>query len=262
MALSADGNTALIGGPDDNGSVGAAWVFTRSGGTWTQQGAKLTGTGETGTGRFGSSVALSADGNTALIGGPADNGSVGAAWVFTRSGGAWTQQGAKLTGSGEIGAGEFGFSVALSADGNTALIGGPGDNGDAGAAWVFTRSGRRWTQQGAKLTGSGEVGPAEFGVGVALSADGNTALIGGDRRQRRLGSGVGVHPLGRRLDAAGREADRQRRDRPGRLRRSASALSADGNTALIGGDSDNNVAGAAWVFTRSGIDLDASRARS
>ena len=52
--------------------------------------------------------------------------------------------------------GEFGYSVALSADGNTALIGGPGDNGGAGAAWVFTRSGSAWAQQGAKLTGAGE----------------------------------------------------------------------------------------------------------
>ena len=53
MALSADGNTALIGGPGDNGWVGAAWVFTRSGSTWTQQGSKLTGSGETGAGEFG-----------------------------------------------------------------------------------------------------------------------------------------------------------------------------------------------------------------
>ena len=108
MALSADGNTALIGGHDDNGSVGAAWVFTRSAGVWTQQGAKLTGSGETGAGEFGWSVALSADGNTALIGGVADNGGVGAAWVFTRSGGVWTQQGSKLTDGAEIGAGGLG----------------------------------------------------------------------------------------------------------------------------------------------------------
>ena len=64
MALSADGNTALIGGSDDDDSVGAAWVFTRSGATWTQQGAKLTGSDEVGAGDFGESVALSADGNT------------------------------------------------------------------------------------------------------------------------------------------------------------------------------------------------------
>ena len=70
-----------------------------------QQGSKLTGSGETGAGGFGSSVALSADGNTALIGGPYDNGGVGAAWVFTRSGSTWTQQGPKLTASDETGAG-------------------------------------------------------------------------------------------------------------------------------------------------------------
>jgi hypothetical protein len=113
-------------------------VFTRSGGAWTQQGSKLTGSGESGAGDFGYSVALSGDGNTALIGGYKDNSFVGAAWGFTRSGGAWTQQGSKLTGSGESGAGWFGVSVALSSDGNTALIGGPGDNSWVGAAWVFT----------------------------------------------------------------------------------------------------------------------------
>ena len=70
------------------------------------------------------------------------------------------QQGSKLTGGGESGDGQFGYSVALSGDGNTALIGGPGDNGNVGAAWVFTRSGSTWKQQGAKLTGFGETGPA------------------------------------------------------------------------------------------------------
>src|SRR5438067_1524192 len=127
VALSANGNTALVGGPGDYGETGAAWIFTRSGSTWTQQGAKLTGSGETGEGRFGASVALSSDGNTALIGGPSDNNGDGAAWAFTRVGETWTQQGAKLTGKGEVGASAFGSSVALSSTGNTALIGGPAD---------------------------------------------------------------------------------------------------------------------------------------
>ena len=126
----------------------------RCGSTRSSSRAKSSiGSGEVSEGEFGYSVALSADGNTALIGGDRDNGEVGAAWVFTRSGSTWTQQGAKLTGSGEIGAGAFGDSVALSADGNTALIGGYRDNEGVGAAWVFTRSGSTWTQQGAKLTG-------------------------------------------------------------------------------------------------------------
>ncbi len=123
------------------------WVFTRSGSTWTQQGEKLVGdctgscaaegTGETGEGRFGVSVALSADGNTALIGGLDDNSTRGAAWLFTRSGSTWTEQGGKFTGGGEGGEGEFGTNVALSADGGTAMIGAWRDNGGRGAAWVF-----------------------------------------------------------------------------------------------------------------------------
>ena len=191
VALSADGNTALIGGPGDDYGAGAAWVFTRSDGVWSQQGPKLTGGGETEEDGFGVSVALSADGNTALIGAPGDNGgSKGAAWVFTRSGSTWTQQGEKLhrqlaESTGRSGA-WFGYNVALSADGNTALIGGFRDNGWDGAAWVFTRSGSTWAQQGEKLTGdhrarAGETG-GMFGTMVALSADGNTALIGGLER--------------------------------------------------------------------------------
>src|SRR5207245_2653369 len=155
LALSADGSTALIGGPNDNNQVGAAWVVTRSGATWTQQGEKLTDSGEVGKGQFGTSVALSADGNTALIGAPNDN-RVGAAWVFTRSGGVWTQQGPKLTGGGEVAGccGEvFGRSLALSADGNTALIGGPNDNNQVGEALVFTRSGGVRTPRGTRDTG-------------------------------------------------------------------------------------------------------------
>ncbi len=182
--------TALMGGRHDNNGVGAAWAFTRAGTTWSAQGGKLIGKEEIGAGesiggkgQVGYSVALSSDGNTALIGGPADVSagslSAGAAWVFTRSGGIWTQQGARLTAGGEIDGGEFGASVALSSDGNTALIGGPNDNNGLGAAWAFTRSGGVWTQQGTKLTGSGESGLAKFGASVALSSDGNTALIGG-----------------------------------------------------------------------------------
>src|SRR3954468_4391847 len=73
----------------------------------------------------------------------------------------FVQQGAKLTGGGEVGAGQFGYSAALSADGDTALIGGRLDNGAVGAAWAFTRSGAVWTQQGTKLTANDETGTGE-----------------------------------------------------------------------------------------------------
>ena len=88
--------------------------------------------------------------------------------------------------------------MALSSDGNTALIGGHArQRPSVGAAWVFTRSGSTWTQQGEKLTGGGETGAGEFGASVALSSDGNTALIGGPD-DTGVGRGVGVHALGRR----------------------------------------------------------------
>jgi FG-GAP repeat len=164
--VSADGQTAVIGAPSDNGNIGAAWVFARSGDTCTQRGTKLTAPNDNDEGNFGASVAVSADGRTAVIGGPFDNNFAGAACVFTRSGSTWTPQGAKLTPADERGSGDFGKSVSLSADGSTALIGGDYDNSHAGAAWVFTRSGSTWSQQGAKLTPADESGDGLFGGSV------------------------------------------------------------------------------------------------
>jgi hypothetical protein len=250
VALADDGNTALIGGWGDNGNAGAAWAFTRSVSTWTQQGEKLTGTGATGEGAFGTSVALSADGDTALIGGPADNGNAGAAWVFTRSASTWAQQGGKLTGTGETGEGRFGETVALSAAGSTALIGGPADNSSVGAAWAFTRSGATWTQQGGKLTGSGETGAGEFGRNVALSADGNTALIGVPEDDAAIG---GTWVLARSSGVWSQQGEKLTGGEEDNSEFGVLvALSADGNTALVGGWNDDGRRGAAWVFTRSG----------
>ena len=137
VAVSADGNTAIVGGSNDQGHAGAVWVYVRSGTVWSQQGAKLVGTGAVGPAGQGISVALSADGNTAFVGGEADNGHAGATWVYTRSGGVWSQQGAKLVGADAVGGAFQGVSVAVSADGSTALVGGYFDDNAAGAAWVF-----------------------------------------------------------------------------------------------------------------------------
>jgi FG-GAP-like repeat len=255
VALSADGNTALVGGNNDNSGLGAVWVFTRIGGVWSQQGSKLLASGATGANvQLGQSVALSADGNTALVGGHGDNNGAGAAWVFTRSGGVWSQQGSKLVGTGagtSTGANQ-GWSVALSADGNTALVGGYSDSSFAGAAWVFTRSGSVWSQQGSKLVGTGSVGDAEQGWSVALSGDGNTALVGGvsDNAGNNIGatwvftrSGGVWSQQGAKLIGTGAVAARQG---------NAVALSADGLTALVAGRNDNVNLGAIWVFTSTG----------
>jgi hypothetical protein len=247
-ALSADGNTALITG------YGAAWVFTRSGASWTQQGEKLTPSGGA---AFGSSLALSADGNTALIGSSSEESLRGAAWVFTRTGETWTQQGEKLTGAEANGQAEFGTSVALSADGNTALIGARRDHLRVGAAYVFTRSGETWSQQGERLTGGGESGEGRFGEGVALSGDGNTAIVGAGY-ENKLGavyvftrSGEAWTQQGEKLTGSGEYISGTQYDLIGFFGSSV-ALSEDGDTAVIGAKGAGGNGGGAWLFTRSG----------
>lgn len=254
VSLSADGNTAIIGGEDDNNWAGAAWIFTRSGNVWSQQGGKLVGAGAMGTYVYqGHSVSLSADGTTALVGGHGDSSGMGAAWVFIRSGTVWSQQGGKLVGAGAVGTSVFqGFSVSLSADGNTALVGGAGDSSNRGAAWVFTRSGGGWSQQGSKLVGSGDVGPGVYqGISVSLSANGNTAIVGGSLDSSKRGAawvfarsgGVWSQQGGKLVGSGAIGAAYQGQ---------AVSLSADGNTAIVGGPGANGDAGAAWLFTSSG----------
>ena len=168
----------------------------------------------------------------------------------------WTQQGPKLTAAPRRKApAELGTSVALSASGNMALAGAPGD-GPAGAAWAFTRSGSSWASSGCEAHAKRRQGTsAGFGSGVALSADGNTALIGGpgwtnERQKCPDGRRLGILRVGRR---PGRQQRLEARGQRGRLRESefgrlASRSSADGDTALIGAPIDNTNAGAAWAF--------------
>lgn len=191
VCLSGDGNTAIVGGPFDNNTDGAVWVWTRSGGVWTQQGGKLVGSGAVGNAQQGTAVSLSADGNTALVGGAYDDNVVGAGWVWTRVGGVWTQQGTKLVGSGVLGGfSRQGDSVSISANGNTALIGGPRDNNDVGAAWVWKRNGVIWTQQSSKLVGFDLIGTAFEGNAVSLSADGFTAILGAPNDSNNAGAAL------------------------------------------------------------------------
>jgi len=249
VSLSSDGKTAIVGGEQDSGGVGAAWVFTRSGGVWTQQGGKLVGSGSFGSAHEGNSVSLSADGNTAIVGGDGDSSNAGAAWIFIRSTGVWAQQGSKLFGIGAVGHAQQGSSVSLSADGNTAIVGGFLDSSNAGAAWVFVRSSGVWSQQGSKLFGTGAVGSAQQGTSVSLSSDGNTAIVGGGEATAGAAwvfirsSGVWTQQ-GSKLFGTGAVGNAAQGN--------SVSLSSDGNTAIVGGHYDSSLAGAAWVYTRSG----------
>jgi hypothetical protein len=162
-----------------------------------QQGEKLIGTDFGYVANQGQSVALSGDGNTAIVGGPIDNRSVGAAWVYTRSGGVWRQQGGKLVGTGAVGS-DQGTSVVLSADGNTVMVVGDGDhNYGVGAAWVYARSGGVWRQQGGQLVPTSAL--------FAFERSSVAPICGreyGHRGHAQGWTSVGVHALGRGVEPA------------------------------------------------------------
>jgi hypothetical protein len=180
LSLSADGTTALVGAYDSNGSVGAADIFrAASEGSWTSTstpGASLSA--GSGSDEFGSAVAISADGGTAIVGVPETS----AAYVFhAKSESSWsttTTPTATLTG-----AANFGASVAISPDGTTALVGAYSEDTEAGAAYVFhVASAGSWTTTSvatATLTNSAEPSFGELGLAETFSNDGTTATVSG-----------------------------------------------------------------------------------
>jgi hypothetical protein len=186
VSLSSDGNTALIGANAEdtspNSNNGAAYVFTRSAGTWTQQ-QKLLASDSASNDNFGISVSLSADGLTAIVGAESESTSPdlynGAAYVYTLVEGVWTEQ-QKLLASDRAGSDRFGYAVSISADGNTALIGAYAEdtspNSSNGAAYIFTRTEGVWSQQQKLLAFDREDGD-RFGLSVAMSDDGSTFFV-------------------------------------------------------------------------------------
>jgi len=182
VAIAMSGDTALIGASRADDS-GAAYIFTRVGDEWLQQ-AKLTADDGVSWDEFGSDVALDSD--TALVGAYHAADQHGAAYVFTRSGGTWTQQ-ARLVAPD--GAPNDGFS-AVALLGDTAVVGAPyyrlDATGSQGAAYVYKRSGAAWILQTQLL--AEDANPSHF-FGSAVALDGNTQLVGA------LGARIDDRPL-------------------------------------------------------------------
>jgi hypothetical protein len=164
-SVATSGDTVAVAMPNDSEfdfGIGAAYVFVRSGTTWTQQ-QKLTASDSEPYDRFGASVAIS--GNTVVVGKSYSyvyTPVTGAAYVFVRNGTTWSEQ-QKLTASD--GNTYLGDSVAISGD--TVVVGG------GAAAYVFVRNGTTWSEQ-QKLTTSDAA--AFFGASVAISGD--TVAVG------------------------------------------------------------------------------------
>lgn len=232
VAVSADGTTIAVGAQHERSTsrgvggtqntdtaydAGAVYVFTGRGPNWTQQAYLKASNAESGD-HFGNNVALSADGNTLAVaayweasaatginGNEADNSmaQAGAVYIFTRTGGTWSQQAyLKASNTGNAGGegvpadgDQFGTSLTISGDGNTVAVGAITEDsnsseingnqeddsaGSAGAVYVFTRTGTSWAQQAyvkaptpAQFT-NGDL----FGYSVSLSGDGNMLAVG------------------------------------------------------------------------------------
>ena len=244
VAITPDGNTALIGAAGNDNDPGAAYVFTRTLTGWRQT-AELTATDAANDDEFGISVAIAADGHTALISAVNHDSGTGAAYVFTRTFGGWRQT-AELTASDAANYTFFGKSVALTPDGNIALIGAAANNSVTGAAYVFTRTFTGWRQT-AELTASDAAGDNYFGESVAIAADGHTALIGAPGRDSYKGAAY----LFTRTRAGWQQtveltgSDAAINNEFGE----SVAIAADGHTALIGAPFRS--IGAAYLFTRT-----------
>lgn len=169
-----DAGAAIVAGLPSAAVPGAVELFLRTGTVWAV-GQLFTGPSNIGSAAQGTSVAISGtDGGTLAFGGPGDNAAVGATWVL-RPG----NTPAKLIGSGAIGAGRQGASIALSNSGRTLIVGAPDDNNGRGAYWAFTRgTDLQWVSQG-KYVGTSSFG-SNLGTSVAMSRDGTTGAFAGE----------------------------------------------------------------------------------
>jgi hypothetical protein len=319
VSLSSDGNTLAVGassedggakgiGSDDDSSdgSGAVYVFVRSAGVWSQQAYLKASNAGAGDG-FGQRVSLSSEGATLAVGAPgeasgargvggdaSDDSAImsGAAYVFTRTAGGWSQQ-AYLKASNARASDLFGVGLSLSSDGSTLVTGAShessaatgigGDQMDesalsSGAAYVFTRRGGEWRQQAyVKASNTGAVD--WFGDTLSLSSDGSTLAvasyfegssatgIGGDQTDDSARASGAVYVFGRSGDAWRQHAyvkasNAGTEDAFG----IAVSLSADGSRLAVGAsledgsatgigmDRDDDAAaqsGAVYIFTRS-----------
>ena len=262
VAISRDGLTAIVGAPNEDAGgsdAGAAYIFVRSGGNWSQV-TKLVASDAQAGDEFGYSVAISGDSHTVIVGAwRKDTGGsgAGAAYIYTNSSGVWVEV-AKITSS-DIAAGDlFGNACALNADGSTAVIGAFAKDaavGSAGAVYVFSNATGSWLQASKLLpdevatrTDQG----SRFGISVDITPDASTIVAGA-----RYASGGGAAYIFDNISGwaqTGKVAPVN--GGPQWEMGNSVGISDDGNTVIAGdhaygvGYPDNNT-GAAYIFSRA-----------
>lgn len=239
--------TILVGATGVSNRKGAAYVFVRSGTTWSHEASVTALDGVPGD-LFG---VVSLSGDTAVIGAQGHSFSKGIAYVFTRDGTAWSEK-ANLSASDGIYGDGFGLGVSLSGD--TAIVAAPLGNGvgsdsKKGAAYVFTRSGTTWSEE-AKLTASDATADDSFGQ---PAVDGGIAVIGSAGDDDQGVSSGSAYIFVRTGTTWSQEAKVQASD-GGPLRRYGTTVALSGSIVIVGAPGDNTHgpnAGAAYALDLS-----------
>ena len=256
-SVAINGETAVVGAPDDDtaagNNAGSAYVFVRSGISWSQQ-AKLTASDAAAFDAFGKSVAI--DGNTIVVGADLDSdaGSFsGSAYVFVRSGTSWSEQ-QKLTASDAAAGDQFGISVGIS--GETVVVGAVADDdggASSGSAYVFVRSGTSWSQQ-QKLTASDAASGDFFGFAVTIGGD--TVGVGAPQDDDGGTNSGSAYVFVRSGTSWSQQAKLTASDAAASDIFGRNAMGISGDTLVVGAPSDDTGAGtdagSAYVFVRSG----------
>jgi len=256
-AIAVSGDMAVIGAPGDFETRGAAYVFVRSGSSWTEVNKLEASDGATAD-LFGHRTAVSnaAPGATLVIGAPGASGRRGHLYVYERSGSTWTEQ--RLVAANSLAGDSVGLSLAF--QGDTLLAGATFADESRGVVHAFVRSGSTWNEQ-PRLDASDGLQYDRFGVSIAL--DGDTAVIGADHAKIGAHVGQGAAYVFERSGASFREVEKLWVPDGVQEEAFASSLALFGDTAIIGSPISevgvNPFQGMARVFRRAATGFEATQ---
>ena len=249
------GDTVVVGAENDASPEiqrGSAYVFTRSGTTWTEQAKLAAGDGKIAD-HFGHAVAISND--TIAVGANIDDylglTNSGSVYIFVGSGGTWVEQ-AQLVPSDAAGSDRFGDSVDI--DGDTVIIGASVHTHgvtQSGSAYIFLRSGTTWTEQ-AELLASVPVSGDRLGNAVGISGD--TVVVGAELADNAGGVGAGSAYVYFRTGTTWSEQAYLIASDAGGDDNFGSGVAVNGDTVLVGAKREDDPinSGALYVFVREG----------
>ena len=253
-SVSISGDRAIVGATEeDTGgpSVGAAYIFERSGGVWSQV-AKIQASDKQAVDRFGNSVSISGD--RAIVGVRSEDtggASAGAAYIFEHSGGVWSEA-AKIQASDKQSSDNFGQSVSI--NGDRAIVGADGEDtggSGAGAAYIFERSGGVWSEV-SKIQASDKQSGDNFGQSVSINGD--RAIAGADGEDTG-GSSAGAAYIFERSGGVWSEVAKIQASDKQAVDLFGTSVAIDVDRAIVGAtreDTGGSDAGAAYIFERSG----------